>query len=241
MRRLPACALWLAVLAASAVTEPGEAPDADLTVLEGLDLATVRAGDWVEMDSRLTAPGGHEERWSSRTECMEAGDGTLTLRSNRGVTGRRKGQWQVRVRRDGGAFEALWWVPEGGEPVAVEIPQARPKRGPRLTGKGTVTRETITIAGRELACLRLACDVTETSGSRKETYRWTRWVSAEIPIPRFVKRGGAGEDGIEWDGEVPGSAGLARMTYEYPDGEEVVSEATGWGRAGAGEPADRKR
>jgi len=233
MRRFCLVLAWLLPCAAVLLSEPKKPPKPDHALLTDLDLRSVKPGDWIEYDGTLSPAKGKDERWTSRLACVGGDDESLRIETDRNQDCPDGTTWLVEAVRADSSIRRFWWGQSGGAGTAVEAPAARPKRPPRLEGRGVVSKETLEIGGRKVECIKLACDVAETAsggkGKETESYRWTRWLSKELPFPRFVRQGGAEFDRIEWEGEIPESASVVKMVFEYPEGDVVTTVARGWG------------
>lgn len=226
MRRFAAL-LLLAVACRSAVPEPKN-PRPDPALVAEFDLRAVRDGEWVEYDCSLRSKDGKEERWSYRLACVGAAAETVRIETDRDLAGPEGSTWLVEAARADGTIGRFWRGRRGGEGEEVQAPKARSPRAPLRRGKGTVSTEMLKLGDREVECTKLVCEVTETPAGGKEkdaeTYRWTRWTAKEIPFPRHVRR-----DGFDWDGDPGDSGAVAKMVFEYPDGDVVTTVARAWG------------
>jgi hypothetical protein len=226
-------ALAILALASLLHAEPKKPPRLDPLLVLDLDLRAVKSGDWIEYASVLKAANGKDERWTSRLACVEAGEKTVTIETERDAGEGRL--WRLEVDRADGAIRAAWWGPAGGEGVAVQPPDPAKARSkpPRRSGKGSVTHEEVEAGGKTLPASKLDATIEEVDPNEKkpsaERYRWVRWHSPDLPFPRWVRHGGKEHDTVEWDAECGESGGVARMRFEYEDGETLTMEATGWG------------
>ncbi|MBI2920586.1 MAG: hypothetical protein HYY18_05830 [Planctomycetes bacterium] len=223
----PHAVLLVFALASLATPEPKK-PRPDPALLAEFDLRGVREGEWVEYDCSLRSKEGKEERWSYRLACVGGGEETIRVETDRDQAGPEGSTWLVEAARADGSIRRYWHGKCGGAGEPVDAPRGRSPKPPVREGKGTVSRETLKIGDRELECVKLVCEVTETpaGGGEKdrETYRWTRWMAKEIPFPRRVTR-----DRLAWEGEPGDSGAIAKMVFEYSDGVVVTTIARAWG------------
>lgn len=191
------------------------------------DVASLKGGEWVEMETASEYPGMKMPATKSKTACVKVDADNVWIET---IAADQVTCYQI-AKKDRKIVKA-WSGKVGGDGTALTVKPA-PAAGPvapatyEITGTGKTSKEKVTLGGKEMDCEKVEVDqVMKMSGMEMKS-KTTTWYSEAFPFKYYVDKDAKPaevKDPIKWEGDKPAyKGGMVKMVSEANGGKTVMA------------------
>lgn len=196
------------------------------TTMSGYDVASLKGGEWFEMETVSEMGGTAMPANKSKTACVKADADNVWIE----VTSMDMVTCYQVSKKDRKITKA--WMGKAGEEgkeCTVKAVPAAPASDVETTGTMTGSKDKQKIAGKEIDCIKVENDLTTKMSGKETKSKSTMWYSKEHPFKMFIDEKATAASKIKQVGEKP-EGNYVKMYSEMPEYKmKTTMTVTGWG------------
>lgn len=192
------------------------------TLLDHLDLASVKSGEWAEslLTREYRPKGGTPRTLRSRVRlaCIKVEEDAVWIERITGSVEKpeEKSVELFQIGKKDRRIRKAWSGKPGGKGREMRIVKRILPKAEKTTGTAKVAEETLKVGESEWACQRIDLEQIDRSQKEELKYRQRLWLSDRAPFPfrldETYLRARYGE--LEWQGRPGGIRGIVKEVFE---------------------------
>ena len=197
-----------------------------------MDVASLKGGEWVEMEMTMEYPGYKPPATKSKTACVKVDADNVWMETTAAdvVT-----CYQI-AKKDRKIVKA--WTGKAGEEGTALTVKPAPAAGPtppatyEMSGTGKVTKEKATLGGKDFDCEKVEQNTVMKMAGTETKSKSIMWYSEAYPFKMYVDKDAKPtevKDPIKWEGDKPTyKGGMVKMVSESGGGS-MTNQLSGMG------------